>query len=494
MYKKNSSLKNCLSELSNNFKEYSHIKFHPQVQYNNIESVLNVYDINYIKLAAKQIDFNSIIPIIIKTKDNNYHLITSESNYKKYLTKANIDFGYILFPTQNFNKFSLFSLTRWLMKNIFDYFIKIILLSLFISYFQMMGSILSVFTINYLIPTNIKSNLLITTLIVILILCTNLILKRLLLSLSLEVGNRSKIYLISNFLSSILKQKNIEFSSGDISERVYELSNNIDILLNVIIELPYLLFSLILSCYIILLYNQSLAALYIIMAFTVTILQIILALYLRHYNTQLLQSQSHLANFLSDTLEAIDKIKAYRNENIFINLILRLQLKQNLLSFFKINIISNAILLKSLILIITNLSFLLIIKQNVKITSSDIIIFIIISSQLMINFTDDANKIIDLIDISIQIKRFNNIFIKNEQIEHNTTKYTPDITGNIRLSKLCFLRAKQEILSNISIELPPGNSLLVTGRSGSGKTTFIKIILGQITNYSGDIYFYNINI
>ena len=46
----------------------------------------------------------------------------------------------------------------------------------------------------------------------------------------------------------------------------------------------------------------------------------------------------------------------------------------------------------------------------------------------------------------------------------------------------------------MNLQILSGDKILIKGPNGSGKTTLIKIILGLLTNYDGDIYMDGINI
>lgn len=53
---------------------------------------------------------------------------------------------------------------------------------------------------------------------------------------------------------------------------------------------------------------------------------------------------------------------------------------------------------------------------------------------------------------------------------------------------------RNEILSDISLTFEKGKKYAIVGESGCGKTTLIKLILGHIKNYNGDIYIDNCKI
>lgn len=65
--------------------------------------------------------------------------------------------------------------------------------------------------------------------------------------------------------------------------------------------------------------------------------------------------------------------------------------------------------------------------------------------------------------------------------------------SNISIRDLSFAYKERHIIKNFSAEMNKGNIYIVAGRNGSGKSTFIDILMGLLQDYSGDIYFNSIN-
>ena len=82
----------------------------------------------------------------------------------------------------------------------------------------------------------------------------------------------------------------------------------------------------------------------------------------------------------------------------------------------------------------------------------------------------------------IQIENDNNLGIEIEEI------------NEITVSNLKFMYDEKVILNEINHKFEKNKSYAIVGTSGSGKTTLINLILGKYNNYSGDIYYNNVDL
>lgn len=58
----------------------------------------------------------------------------------------------------------------------------------------------------------------------------------------------------------------------------------------------------------------------------------------------------------------------------------------------------------------------------------------------------------------------------------------------IRLENVTFGYAEQPVLTNVSFQIPPGESRVIMGPSGSGKSTILRLLLGLDQVWSGRIF------
>lgn len=55
---------------------------------------------------------------------------------------------------------------------------------------------------------------------------------------------------------------------------------------------------------------------------------------------------------------------------------------------------------------------------------------------------------------------------------------------------VCYHYGDKEVLHNVSLSIQQGNKYLILGESGSGKSTFLKLLTGFLRDYTGNICFY----
>ncbi|SFM52129.1 lipid A export permease/ATP-binding protein MsbA [Marinobacter zhejiangensis] len=75
----------------------------------------------------------------------------------------------------------------------------------------------------------------------------------------------------------------------------------------------------------------------------------------------------------------------------------------------------------------------------------------------------------------------------DQPTEENSGQYAPErVTGQISLNQVCFRYRDQldDVLHNISLDIPAGQSVALVGRSGSGKSTLVSL-LPRFYEYTG---------
>jgi len=87
----------------------------------------------------------------------------------------------------------------------------------------------------------------------------------------------------------------------------------------------------------------------------------------------------------------------------------------------------------------------------------------------------------------LSVLNVNNIFLSSLS---NTTHKKEEINivkGEIEFKNVCYNIASQNIFDNISLKINSGEKIAIVGKSGSGKSTFIKLLMKYFKTTSGNI-------
>jgi len=99
----------------------------------------------------------------------------------------------------------------------------------------------------------------------------------------------------------------------------------------------------------------------------------------------------------------------------------------------------------------------------------------------------------DFQEILVAVERIDDVINSppEEDLSVGNLTILPPIKGNIRFEKVNFrynLESETNTLENLSFEIKPGQTVALVGRSGSGKTTISKLLLGLYTPTQGKIF------
>ena len=86
-------------------------------------------------------------------------------------------------------------------------------------------------------------------------------------------------------------------------------------------------------------------------------------------------------------------------------------------------------------------------------------------------------------EVAIAVERLNDVldYEPEEDLHHQMRQFLPRLRGKIRFEQISFRyhpESEINVLENLSFEIKPGQMVALVGRSGSGKTTIAKLILG----------------
>lgn len=110
------------------------------------------------------------------------------------------------------------------------------------------------------------------------------------------------------------------------------------------------------------------------------------------------------------------------------------------------------------------------------------------------NFTDKAvmlvERAIDLRLLRLHLERMGDIALSPAERGHDRPlAYLREIRGGIEVRRVSFRYAETDryVLQDVSLKIEPGQFVTITGPSGGGKTTLMKIMLGLLEPTAGEV-------
>lgn len=108
-------------------------------------------------------------------------------------------------------------------------------------------------------------------------------------------------------------------------------------------------------------------------------------------------------------------------------------------------------------------------------------------------FTDAVSQLlqkgIEFRLLSLHLDRLSDIIFEEREPQRTVIEAAPDIKGHIELKDVSFRYADSDpwVLENRSLDIPAGHMVTLTGKSGGGKTTLMKLMLGLYAPESGKL-------
>jgi ATP-binding cassette subfamily B protein RaxB len=108
-------------------------------------------------------------------------------------------------------------------------------------------------------------------------------------------------------------------------------------------------------------------------------------------------------------------------------------------------------------------------------------------------FTDAVSQLlqkgIEFRLLSLHLDRLSDIIFEQREAQRAVTSQTSEIEGHISLKDVSFRYAESDpwVLENRSLDIPAGKMVTLTGKSGGGKTTLMKLMLGLYAPDSGEL-------
>lgn len=140
---------------------------------------------------------------------------------------------------------------------------------------------------------------------------------------------------------------------------------------------------------------------------------------------------------------------------------------------------------RTLMVAVIGFGALLVFEQ--KLTVGALIAFQILAGRVTAPLVQLVTLIHEFQDTSLSLKMIGDVMDHPGEAAADASSMTPELKGRVEFSGVTFRYAgtSRPALDNVSFNLPAGRTLGVVGRSGSGKTTITRLLLGMYAPEAG---------
>jgi ATP-binding cassette subfamily B protein RaxB len=119
-----------------------------------------------------------------------------------------------------------------------------------------------------------------------------------------------------------------------------------------------------------------------------------------------------------------------------------------------------------------------------------LVAFMAYKLQFMTKAGSLIEKLIEFKMLGLHFDRLSDIVLTEREKQHGTITRPVAIKGRLSLRSISYRYsdATPNVLSNISLDIAPGEAVAITGPSGCGKSTLLKLMVGLNTPTEGEIY------
>lgn len=284
-------------------------------------------------------------------------------------------------------------------------------------------------------------------------------------------------------------------TTGDMISRINDLETVREMIsrvaLSIFIDLPLTIVSLV----ILFIINKTL----FLIGFLMLVLYfIVVVLFRRIFNDYICDIKYKKSNYISHMIESISGYETVKGIHIESNVIKKFECKyidflMNMFKYENLYILQN--LLKDLI---NDIGFILImlIGTYLVIDNSISLGTLFTFSSLLVYFLEPIKSILNLDQIikesKISLKRIMDIIVYDSNDSGILDNFK---NGDIEIKGLTFsFNDKDNVLDNINLTIKKGEKLMVIGKSGTGKSTLFKLLMGYYKANNNCIKINNIDI
>ncbi len=210
-------------------------------------------------------------------------------------------------------------------------------------------------------------------------------------------------------------------------------------------------------------------------------------------NKLLTMNNQELIKNSNDLFKSLREIKIYQIEDIFLNKIISITHKIQKIRFFTVFFSNSPRYYMEIIMLVIVYSLFSIYKDTISVEKISLFALYIYAffkvlpslqglfSQLMV-----ARSNID--SLNVIYEKFKDFKTNNKNFSDYKSQSRENFK-NINLENIIFNYDGNKLLDKVNLKIKQGDKIGIKGKSGSGKTSIINLILGMIEPKKGNIYF-----
>jgi ABC-type bacteriocin/lantibiotic exporter with double-glycine peptidase domain len=294
---------------------------------------------------------------------------------------------------------------------------------------------------------------------------------------------------VVNHIFNLPMQVTQKFVSSDISQRITDYEASVSNLIKTSLSFFFNCIGLLILLTYMGYCSVKLALLYLVICLIFLIFKTgLFPKSIKNLNSQL-GEQSKLNAFLVETLLQIHKIRSANAEDEVFNRWFHKLILSKIFSETSIKIEIFILALDSALPVMLLLCFysILYFSSN-RLQSYDLIQFMVCAGQFSIVFQKLSLELVMLVQLIPGLKRLDPLLSEKTET-NNASAAVVDFKQQLSLSHVYFRNSDNGncILEDVSLTIPAGKFVAIVGRSGAGKSTVFRLLLGLESTTSGSI-------
>lgn len=403
-------------------------------------------------------------------------------------------------PTFQEKKIIRNTIIKYILKNK-QLLIYLIILTIFFFILNLLSAFHFKYLLDYVINYNISKNALIISITVLIIYILKEIISYLRDIIILKYSEMFDEVVTIKIYKQIILLPYLYYknrTTGEIISRIKDLGVIKGFIIEVITSISTSLLSIIIFFIVLFNINSKLTYLSIFQFILLLLLNFIFKNKIKDKTIKYYKQEEKVNSYLVESLSSVDAIKGMHIEKRTIDKFL-LKYKKYLESVYSLSITNEAnkslknIINSIFIVLLLHLGTILVIDN--KITLSEFIIYQSINNFYLSSFYSFISIINEYPKYKASLERIEDIFNIKEEVFDSSNYYTNyNLNGDILYKNLSYSYNSKKLFNNINFKIKYKDKIFLYGPSGTGKSTFVKLLMRYIEMPFGYISINNIDI